>query len=225
MTDLFAPFDLCGIALRNRFVRSATMENMTTPDRLPTQDLLDLYTTLARGQTGLIISSAVRPDRRWDLHPKGKNLCIDTEESIAGLEQLTNLVHENGGRIAIQLGSFFRIGGDLVAPSRSKQNQNNRELTVSEIRQIVAGYVLAAQRSLAAGFDAVQINAAHGFPLSQFLSPAYNQRTDEYGGNSKNRARIIAEMVAGIKQTTGGKLPVLIKMNVMDFLNGGPRSQ
>lgn len=221
MTDLFAPYNFCGIELRNRFVRSATMENMTTPERLPTQDLLELYTTMARGQIGLIISSAVRPDRKWDLHPQGRNLCIDNDDSIAGLKQLTDLVHENGGKIAIQLGSFFRIGGELVAPSISKNNKDSRELTVSEIKQIIAGYVKAAQHSLTAGFDAVQINAAHGFPLSQFLSPAYNQRADEYGGNTQNRARIISEMVAGIKQKTGDKLPVLIKMNVMDFTHGG----
>lgn len=221
MTDLFAPCNFCGIELRNHFVRSATMENMTTPERLPTQGLLELYTSMARGQIGLIISSAVRPDRKWDLHPQGKNLCIDNDDSIAGLKQLTDLVHENGGKIAIQLGSFFRIGGELVAPSQSENNKDSRELTVSEIKQIVAGYVLAAQHSLTAGFDAVQINAAHGFPLSQFLSPAYNQRADEYGGNTQNRARIISEMISEIKLKTSDKLPVLIKMNVMDFVRGG----
>ena len=221
MTDLFTPYNLCGIELRNRFIRSATMENMTTPERLPTQDLLELYNTMAKGQIGLIITSAVRPDRNWDLHPQSKNLCIDSDDSIAALSRLTNLVHDNGGKIAIQLGSFFRIGGGLVAPSQSKNNKESRELRVSEIRQIVAGYVLAAQHSLAAGFDAVQINAAHGFPLSQFLSPAYNRRSDEYGGNTQNRARIVCEMISGIKQQTGDKLPVLIKMNVMDFVRGG----
>ena len=221
MTDLFAPYNLCGIELRNRFVRSATMENMTTSERLPTQDLLELYSALAEGQIGLIITSAVRPDRNWDLHPQSKNLCIDSEDSIAALSRLTNLVHNNGGKIAIQLGSFFRIEGDLAAPSQSGINKKGRELSVSEIEHIVSEYVRAAEHSLAAGFDAVQINAAHGFPLSQFLSPAYNRRSDAYGGNTQNRARIVCEMISDIKQQTGGKLPVMVKMNVMDFTPDG----
>ena len=221
MTFLLEPFNLCGLELRNRFVRSATMENRVTPERMPSKTLLELYESMAKGQIGLIITSAVRPDRQWDLHPQSKNLCIDSDDSIEPLRGLTGRVHDNGGKIAVQLGSFFRFGGELVGPSRNSNSREQRELTAGEIKQIVAGYGVAAERSLAAGFDAVQINAAHGFPLSQFLSPAYNRRTDEYGGNAENRSRIICEMTSRIKRQTGGSLPVLIKMNVMDFADGG----
>jgi len=221
MTLLLNPVTFCGLELRNRFVRSATMENMATPERLPSKELLELYETMAKGQIGLTITSAVRPDRKWDLQPQGKNLCLDSDDSIKPLRELTGRVHDNGGKIAVQLGSFFRFGGELVAPSRHSNNKEQRELTSAEIKQIVAGYGIAAERSLAAGFDAVQINAAHGFPLSQFLSPAYNRRKDEYGGDTENRTRIICEMTSRIKQQTGGGLPVLVKMNVMDFAAGG----
>jgi 2,4-dienoyl-CoA reductase-like NADH-dependent reductase (Old Yellow Enzyme family) len=221
MADLFEPNNFCGIDLRNRFVRSATMENMTTADRLPAAELYDLYEEMAAGRIGLIITSAVRPDREWDLHPQSKNLCIDTENSVPALKKLTDRVHAGESKIAVQLGSLFRFGGELVAPSPPQTGKGARELSTSEIKQIIVAYALAAERSLKAGFDAVQINAAHGFPLSQFLSPAFNYRDDPYGGSTENRARMIGEMIYHIKERTDGRLPVFIKMNVMDFIDGG----
>jgi 2,4-dienoyl-CoA reductase-like NADH-dependent reductase (Old Yellow Enzyme family) len=221
MTDLFESINFCGIDLRNRFVRSATMENMSTADRLPRAGLYALYGKMAAGRIGLIITSAVRPNREWDLHPQSKNLCIDTEKAVAALAELTERVHADGSKIAIQLGSLFRFGGELVAPSPPETGKGARALSTSEIKQIIVAYAQAAKRSLEAGFDAVQINAAHGFPLSQFLSPAYNHRDDPYGGSTENRARMIGEMIERIKERTAGRLPVFIKMNVMDFIEGG----
>jgi 2,4-dienoyl-CoA reductase-like NADH-dependent reductase (Old Yellow Enzyme family) len=198
MTRLFEPFNFCGIQLRNRFVRSATMENLATSEHAPSAELLSLYESMARAQVGLIITSAVRPDREWDPHAGSRNLMIDRDDLIPGLRQLTQRVHSQGGKIAIQLGAPFRFRGALATPSKRVGQDNRRELTVEDIKEIAAQYGLAAERSLEAGFDGVQLNAAHGFLSAQFLSPAYNHRTDRYGGCTENRARFVSESATRI---------------------------
>ena len=146
---------------------------------------------------------------------------IDRDDLIPGLRQLTQRVHSQGGKIAIQLGAPFRFRGALATPSKRVGQDNRRELTAEDIKEIAAQYGLAAERSLEAGFDGVQLNAAHGFLLAQFLSPAYNHRTDRYGGCTENRARFVSEIVAEIKHRSSSDFPVFIKMNLMDFCDGG----
>lgn len=221
MSCLFEPYDFCGIHLHNRFVRSATMENMATSDRLPSEDLMQLYETMARGEVGMIITSAVRPDRDWDPHANSKGMCLDREEMLPAFGELVDRVHQLGSGIAIQLGSFFRFKDRFAAAWLDTPNESRYVLTAADIRQIVERFGQAGQLSREAGFDAVQINAAHAFPLSQFLSPAYNKRQDEYGGSTRNRARIISEIAAEIHKRTGNDFPIFIKMNVVDFCDGG----
>jgi 2,4-dienoyl-CoA reductase-like NADH-dependent reductase (Old Yellow Enzyme family) len=96
-----------------------------------------------------------------------------------------------------------------------------RAMTPDGIEQTTAAFVAAAQRAQAAGFDGVQIHAAHGYLLSQFLSPFFNRRTDEFGGSLENRARIVLTILEGIKATCGETFPVLIKLNSEDFIDGG----
>lgn len=218
---LFDPYDFCGIRLRNRFVRSATMENLATAEHAPSEALMALYESLAAGQVGLIITSAVRPNRAWDPRAESKNLTVDRDDQIPGLQQLTARVHRHGAKVAIQLGAPFRFKGKLATPSKRQGQGDYRELSIADIQEIIAQYALAAARSRAAGFDALQLNAAHGFLLAQFLSPAYNHRTDRYGGSTVNRARIVAEIVTAIRKRVLGNFPVFIKMNVMDFCDGG----
>lgn len=221
MSRLFEAYDFCGIQLRNRVVRSATMENLATSEHAPSEALLSLYSSLAHGQVGLIITSAVRPDRAWNPNADSRNLTIDRDALIPPLRQLTQRVHAHGGKIAIQLGAPFRFRGELAVASKGAAQGNHRELSVGDIEEITAQYGIAAARSVAAGFDGVQLNAAHGFLLAQFLSPAYNHRTDQYGGSTENRARIISEILAEIKRRSGKQFPVFMKMNVMDFCDGG----
>ena len=221
MSDLFKPVDFCGMKLRNRIVRSATMENLATADHLPSPDLLELYEQMAMGQIGLIITSSVRPDRKWDLNPQGKNLCIDRDDMIAAFKGLSRRVHAQGGHVAVQLGSFFRYKGQLAGPAANPADSSQRVLTINDINKIIEAYGVAGERCRRAGFDAVQLNAAHAFPLSQFLSPYYNTRDDEYGGNTENRCRIISDITRAIHRRAGAELPVFIKMNVMDFCKGG----
>ena len=225
MSVLFEPYDLCGIALRNRFIRSATMENMATAGKSPSSSLMTLYENLARGGVGLILTSSVRPDRSWDRSPDSGNLCIDADAQIPAFMELTSRVHDAGGKVAIQLGSFYRFDGEYVAPSPVAYPDSAigcpRELKRAEIGRIVEKYGQAAYRARSAGFDAIQVHAAHGFPLCRFLSPLFNRRPDEYGGSAANRSRIVQEITREIRKNSGDEFPVFIKINVADFCSGG----
>ncbi len=224
MSKLFEPYDFCGIKLKNRFIRSATSENLAK-NRLPTEQLFKLYKELARGEIGLIITSAMRPDRTWTRGPQQKNMVIDSDDSIPNFRELTNLMHSFGSKVALQLGSFFVFNGESVAPSAIPYTWipgvTPRALTIQEIREIVEIYGTAGARAKKADFDAVQIHAAHGYPLSRFLSPRFNKRTDGYGGNPENGARIIIEIAAAIRERAGSDFPVFVKMGVVDFCEGG----
>ncbi len=221
MSCVFEPNEFCGIQLSNRFVRSATMENLAAGDRTPSKDLVALYEKLAEGGVGLIITSSVRPDRSWDPHSNGRGMCLDKGTMIPAFKDMVSRVHDAGSKTFIQLGTFFRYKGKLAAPCEESKSNDGYVVTPEDIRDITRQYGLAGEYSREAGFDGIQINAAHGFPLSRFLSPCYNLRRDDYGGSVVNRARIICEIAAEIKQRCGDDFPILIKMNVSDFCDGG----
>jgi 2,4-dienoyl-CoA reductase-like NADH-dependent reductase (Old Yellow Enzyme family) len=226
MSILFEPYDFCGLTLKNRFVRSATLEGMATEEKVPSELLLDLYEELAKGGVGLIITSAVRADRSWDPSVKSRNLCLDRDRMVSDFSRLAERVHRHDSRIALQLGTFYRFRGELVCPSPlpfegASGTTIPRALEEEEIATIVEAYGDAARRAREAGFDAVQINAAHGFPLSRFLSPVFNRRKDGYGGSPESRSRIVVEIAEEIVKKAGREFPVLVKMNVSDFSKQG----
>jgi 2,4-dienoyl-CoA reductase-like NADH-dependent reductase (Old Yellow Enzyme family) len=233
MSELFGTFEFCGMTLRNRIVRSATCENLTTPERVPSEEMISQYVQLAKGGVGLIITSATRADRSWDKREfkTWKRMSIDRDELVPSFRALVDNVHDAGSKVAMQLGSFYKLEDEFVGPSSvpykrsasvtDKSNIAPRELTIKEIREIAKKYGMAGERIRNAGFDAVQIGGAHGFPLCNFLSPYYNQRSDEYGGNATNRTRFLREIVAEIKREAGKDYPVFIKMNISDFFEGG----
>jgi 2,4-dienoyl-CoA reductase-like NADH-dependent reductase (Old Yellow Enzyme family) len=223
---LFEPYNFCGLDLKNRFVRSATLEGMATEEKTPSEPLLALYEELAIGGVGLIITSAVRADRSWDPSPNSRNLCLDRDDLVPAFSRLVKRVHDFGSKVILQLGTFYRFKGDLVGPSAlSFQGASGttilKALEEKEIATIVEGYAHAGRRAKEAGFDAVQINAAHGFPLSRFLSPVFNKREDRYGGSPEGRARIVVEIAEQIGKKAGQDFPVLVKMNVSDFSKEG----
>lgn len=222
MSDLFEPCDFWGLKLKNRFVRSATLEGMATDEKIPSDLLLTLYEELAISDVGLIITSAVRADRSWDPSPKSRNLCLDRDQLVPGFSKLAGRVHDFGSKVILQLGTFYRFKGELVGPSAlpfpgASGTTMLRALEEGEIATIVEIYGEAGRRAREAGFDGVQINAAHGFPLSRFLSPVFNKRQDGYGGSPEARARIVIEITDKIGKKAGQDFPVLVKMNVSDF--------
>jgi 2,4-dienoyl-CoA reductase-like NADH-dependent reductase (Old Yellow Enzyme family) len=164
---------------------------------------------LAAGGVGLIITGHAYVHRDGQHSPWQLGICKD--ELIPGLQALTAAVHERRSKVALQLG----YGGAYLSRSRV------RAMTALHLREIAEAFGLAALRAKEAGFDGVQILAAHGFLLSQFLCPRYNDRTDAYGGSIENRARALLEVLAAIRNVVGPDYPVLAKINVRDFVENG----
>jgi 2,4-dienoyl-CoA reductase-like NADH-dependent reductase (Old Yellow Enzyme family) len=190
-------------------VRSATWEGMAAEDGSVTALLIDLYRALTDGGVGLIITG------HSFVHPSGKHsprqLGIYSDDLIPGLQQLTGAVHDRDGRIVLQL----NYGGAYLSKARVGQ------MTPEDIRAVGAAFAQAARRAQQAGFDGVQILAAHGFFLSQLLCPRYNPRTDEYGGSIENRARALMEVVSAVREQIRPEYPLLVKINSRDLIEDG----
>ena len=227
MNKPFEPSTINGMMLANRFVRSATWEGMAADDGACTPKLIDLMTALAKGGVGLIISSHAYVSPAGQASPW--QLGVYSDDLVPGLEAMAKAVHDNGGKIVLQLAhaGFFAIakltGQMPLAPSNVAgfSKSPRKEMTVEDIRDVVKSYGAAAKRALNAGFDGVQIHAAHGYLLSQFLSPAFNRRDDAYGGDIRQRARVVVEVLQQIRQAVGPEYPVLVKMNCRDFIENG----
>jgi 2,4-dienoyl-CoA reductase-like NADH-dependent reductase (Old Yellow Enzyme family) len=227
MSKLFEEIAIKDLKLQNRFVRSATWEGLATEEGFCTQKLSDMLVQLIRGQVGLVITGHAYVSPEGQASPW--QLAIHRDELISGLSEMTGTVHRTGGKIFVQIAhAGCHAITDLtkqeaLGPSVMK-NENGplcRAVTVEEIQRIVEAFGNAAARAQKAGFDGVQIHAAHGYLLSQFLSPFYNKREDEYGGSAENRARIVLEILHAVKSRVGERFPVAIKINSEDFVEGG----
>ena len=227
MAELFEKVSINGLTLPNRFVRSATWEGLAGQDGSVTPKLTKMMVELAKNEVGLIISSYtfVRPEGQ----SSPGQLAIHDDRFVAGLWAMVETVHKAGGKIALQIVHGGRFADPALTRLQSigpsaveKDGQTTcRAMSKDDIANIVSAFTQAAVRAKQAGFDAIQLHAAHGFLFSQFLSPALNQRTDEYGGTLENRARCLIEVVRSIRQATGPGYPLLIKLNSEDFLEGG----
>jgi len=224
---IFAAGKIGTLSLPNRLVRSATAERMADADGRPTPQLLSLYQGLASGGVGLIITGHMY------VHPSGKAspemTGIHSDELIPALAELTAAVHCKGGHIVAQLNhggmqcSPEAVTGTL-APSAIAApflRQPAREITVSEINDLIQAFSQAARRAREAGFDGVQIHGAHGYLISQFLSPFSNHRSDEWGGELQARTRFLRAVCQAIREQVGPRYPVLIKLGVRDGIAGG----
>jgi len=200
---------------------------MATADGACTPKLIDLMVNLAQGGVGLIISSHTYVSPEGQAGPW--QIGVYDDKLIPGLEAMAAAVHENGGKIVMQLahaGYFANAkltGQTPLAPSNVEgfAKGARQEMSTDDIQGVVKAYGAAAQRAQTAGFDGVQIHSAHGYLLSQFLSPAFNKRKDEYGGDIQNRARALVEVLREVRQAVGKDYPVLVKMNCQDFIENG----
>jgi 2,4-dienoyl-CoA reductase-like NADH-dependent reductase (Old Yellow Enzyme family) len=216
------------MTLGNRFVRSATWEGMCEKDGRPTSRLASCYRDLALGGVGLIITgyAFVRPDGK---QLPGK-MGIHSDDFAVEMQTLSRAVHNEGGRICMQL---VHAGGQTttktagrrpLAPYSIKVEQFPEEpeaMSKEDIDEIVAAFGEGARRAKAYGFDAVQLHAAHGYLINQFLSPLTNRRTDGYGGSLQNRCRFLLEVYSRVRSEVGADFPVLVKLNGSDNLEGG----
>jgi 2,4-dienoyl-CoA reductase-like NADH-dependent reductase (Old Yellow Enzyme family) len=193
----------------------------------PLPKMVDLYRQLSRGGVGLIITGHMY------VHPGGKAHAemtgIYTDELIPHLKKLSDAVHDEGGLVVVQInhGGIFvdkESVSDPVAPSEYSDESSGkiaRELSENEIVTLIDAFGQAARRVKEAGFDGVQIHSAHGYLISQFLSPAVNKRTDKWGGDIYNRVNFLKEVCHAIRGQVGDEYPILIKLGIEDGVEDG----
>ena len=226
MKTLLKSATLGNLSLNNRLVRSATYEGMAGSNGEMTPLLFEMYTKLATNQVGLIISSGAF------VLPEGKGLPgmlgIHDNSLIEGYTLLTDQVHQNNGKIIMQL-IFCGTQGFLDVPNVYSPSgipdklttRAGKEMSREDILHLKKAFVDSAQRAKAAGFDGVEIHSSAGFLLSQFLTPYYNHRMDEYGGSIENRSRLLMEIYDGIREKVGTEFSVFVKINCADFIDEG----
>ncbi len=227
MSHLFEASEINSMELKNRIIRSATWTGMADETGTCTWRLIQYYESLAKGGAGLIVTGHTYVTKSGQAGPR--QLGIDGDKAVPMLKALTKVVHLHGGRIVMQLSHAGMYadpqltGLDIKAVSAKKRPAPDplKELTLECIEEIAEAFVAGAQRAEAAGFDGVQIHAAHGYLLSQFLSPAYNDRNDSYGGTLCNRAKPLLEIVRRIRKAISRHYPLLVKLNCQDFLDDG----
>lgn len=228
MSKLFEPGSIGTMQLKNRFVRSATAECLASDDCRITDRYLRAYTRLAKGGVGLIVPG------NYYVHPMGRAIprvmLLDKDEIIDDLRQLTDAVHEYDVKIVAQLNHGGRqcdpkvLRAQPMGPSPVRDMLSMikpREMSGAEIRETITAFGDAARRAKEAGFDGVQIHAAHGYLINEFLSGHTNRRRDEWGGSLENRMRFLLEVYRLIRSIVGADFPVLIKINSEDFIANG----
>lgn len=227
-THLFSHVTIGSLALKNRIVRSATYEAKADPMGNPTRAYLDFYTELAEGGVGLIITGLAYPEEDGKLP---RSIGVDGTHCLDALNKIADVVHGvgNGCKVALQIGHTGRqlpptVERTPAAPSPVLEpftGRMPREMRQDEIEAFIDKCAAAIDYARQAGFDAVQVHAAHGWLLSSFLSPHTNHRNDSYGGTTQNRARIVTEIIRRGRERAGNAFPVLVKMNACDFVNSG----
>ncbi len=222
--SLFQSAAIGALTTTNRFVRSATHEGMGDPEGSPTPALAMVWETLARSGVGLVISGHAFVDAAG--RASRNQTAIDRDELVRSWRLPVEAVHRAGGKVLLQLAhaGLYAAAPEPVGPSPFVSAPGKppcRELTLPEIAALTAGFARAARRAREAGFDGVQLHAAHGYLISQFLSGYYNHRADEYGGSAENRARFLEEILRAVRREVGADYPVLVKINSEDFIAGG----
>ena len=221
---LFEPARLGRLELSNRIVMPPIVDNLATPDGIVSQKQLDYFEARARGGVAMIIVESTCVDA-----PVGKNvphmLHMDDDECISGLTQLAKVIKEHGAKAAIQpthAGITTKVaftGCQPVGPSAVARPgyDEPRALTVEGIHKIEDKFAEAAARAQKAGFDGVELHGAHGYLGAQFLSPAWNKRTDEYGGILENRARFLLEVMEKVREAVGKDFAVWWRLNGAEY--------
>lgn len=224
---LFSPEKIGNVQIKNRIVRSATYTHKSEKYGIVGDTLVKFYEELAQGGTGLIISEFIAVDPSGTMSTY--QLRLDNDSFIKGQRKLVQAVHNYPEvKIAAQIAHTGRQGVHPkyppVAPSPLPEKTTGltpRELTKTEIEDLVRKFVTAGRRAYESEYDMVQLHAAHGYFLSNFISPYTNRRTDEYGGSNENMTRILTEIYDGIKDEVGKNFPIIIKLQTQDFIPGG----
>lgn len=221
--NVFEKIKLGGIEMNNRIIRSAVAELRADINGYVTDKLIKEYEDLGDENIGLIITGLTEVIKGTQTYTLMK---IHDNSYIDGLKKLVDAIHEKDNKIMIQLVHHgAKIIGELDYQAFTPSGFDDEErklgykvMTKDDINKVVNDFGDAALRAKKAGFDGVQVHGAHGYLLSKFLSPYYNKREDEYGGNVENRARIILEVYDNIREKCGKDYPVFIKIGASDFM-------
>lgn len=229
---LFEPLTLPnGTTIKNRFVKAAMNEAMGTLDFQPKKEISTLYKRWAEGGSGMVITGNVMIDPNAIAEPG--NIVFDKNSDINILKDWAKNAKLHGTKVFVQINHPGKqapktVSKQPVAPSAVaiEGSLGNlfyapRALTTAEVEETVQKFVTAAKVAKEAGFDGVEIHAAHGYLISQFLSPFDNRRTDKYGGSEENRMRFVKEIYLGMRNELGTDFPIGIKINSTDFKEGG----
>jgi len=231
MTDaLREPLELTDhVTLPNRIGKAAMSENLCGSDGVPTDGLVELYRRWGRGGAGMLITGnvIVHPDGRTEPH----NVVLEDDSRLPALEAWAEAAQAHGSKLFMQINHAGRqtmraISWEPVAPSAVAVKRPGvfsvpRPLQEREIEDLVARYAFAAGQAHQAGFAGVQIHAAHGYLISQFLSPRTNLREDRWGGSLDNRMRFLLEITRAMRKATSPSFAIAAKLNSADFQRGG----
>jgi NADPH2 dehydrogenase len=227
MPHLFEPLTLRGVTLKNRIMMSPMCQYSAGGDGLPTDWHHIHYATRAIGGTGLVMVEATSVEFRGRISLRDLGVWNDGQGEALG--RLAEGAHRHGAAVGLQLAHAGRkawrdtMGAgqeEAVAPSAipfAERWKAPHELTVEEIHQVVEAFRQGARRAREAGFDVVEIHGAHGYLISQFLSPLSNHRTDEYGGPIQGRMRFLHEVAGAVRREWPERLPLFVRLSCSDF--------
>ncbi len=220
----------CGVTLVNRIGKSAMSEQLADRDNRPTPELARLYERWGRGGIGLLITGHVMVDRLSLGEPL--NVAIEDDSDLKALAAWATAAKIGGAKAIVQLNHPGRqaqpgLSAETVAPSAVRLTASGarfpkpRALTGEEIQDLIARFATSAEVAVRAGFDGVQLHGAHGYLISQFLSPLVNQREDEWGGDPERRRRFLIEIFRAVRGAIGPSRILSVKLNSADFQRGG----
>lgn len=223
-------FESCRIGkleLKNRVVRSATWDASADDAGAVTDNSVDMYRALGQGGVGLIVSGYAFVSALGQANHGQYG--VHTDAMVPGLRRMVAAAHQGGAKIALQIVHaginspyLYRKGVTILAVSPMQEIERpHREMTDEEIEAIITDFASGAVRAREAGFDAVQLHGAHGYLMSQFLSPLNNHRADRWGGSAGNRRRFHLEVVRRVRQAIGADFPLMIKLGIQDDKEGG----
>ncbi|MGD6898804.1 NADPH dehydrogenase NamA [Bacillus infantis] len=223
-TKLFSSYTVKDVTLKNRIVMAPMcMYSSHNEDGKVENWHLTHYTSRAVGQVGLIIVEATAVTAQGRISPQ--DLGIWSDDHIEGLQQLTGMMKEHGTRAGIQLAHAGRkavIEGEIIAPSAVAFNEKMKmpkEMTKEEIKETIEAFKEGAVHAKKAGFEVIEIHAAHGYLINEFLSPLSNLREDEYGGIAENRYRFLREVIDSIQSVWDG--PLFVRVSASDYNENG----
>jgi 2,4-dienoyl-CoA reductase-like NADH-dependent reductase (Old Yellow Enzyme family) len=230
MPTLFSPLSFSGLTLRNRVAMPPMWSGKATAEGFVTPAIVEYHRERAAAGTALIVVE------HSFIHPQGRHsstqIGVHDDACVEGLAKLAAAIREEGSVACLQIShagarASSRVTGlppvapSPVAATRESNPDAPRELTRGQIDDIIRAFAEASARARSAGFDAVEIHAAHGFLLSQFLSPLTNLRADEYGGDHERRSRIHIEVLAAVRRRAGADFPVFVRLGMHDERPGG----